>query len=57
MIRTIAVCDVCSREEELKTTPLSESSLAKELDYIGWRQRNDAVSEVCDRHPRSVVDR
>ena len=51
MIKTIVRCDVCGREVELKTTPVSEEELSRALADIGWVRRDDAFPEVCDRHP------
>lgn len=53
-VRTIAVCDLCGRQEEIKHAgPLSESEFARELEFIGWWQRDKGdFQEICSSHPR-----
>lgn len=55
-VRTIAVCDVCGSELELKWSgPLSEAQYERDIRMEGWWQREDAIRDVCSRHPSPVL--
>jgi hypothetical protein len=56
-VRTIAVCDLCGAQQEIKHAgPLGESEFAKELEYIGWWQRDRGdFQEICPNHPAPAV--
>lgn len=57
-VRTIAVCNQCNAEQEIKHAgPLGDFEFARELEYIGWRQveRGGDTWEICANHPRPVT--
>lgn len=55
--RTIAVCDLCGHQRELKTSgPLGDYQYDRELRMEGWWVREfDAIRDVCPSHPHPVT--
>lgn len=54
-VRTVAVCDLCGVEEVVSERgPLTEAEFAIEIVRIGWRQRDDALQEICPDHHMST---